>query len=223
MHTHLYATLQLINHLPPPICFTHAQPRPRRDVAAAQPDKGRDKAEAAGAGPSSWEVPAKQLSACQTASQAMQQVRLALECDIHLLHLSLTQQFRSIRLSCHVQLTGNAPGGMWVTHPTAEQWRQIIAKVADSRSAQAQELQVGGCKSFYRAFGMPPLLYIWPNFKRAHFERTERRRCRGWTYRSRSWRGSGSTSSRRPWKTTRSACLYTRTGAPTCSTVGLVV
>ena len=74
--THVYATLQLMSHLPPSICFTHAQPRPRRDVAAAQPDKSRDKAEAAGAGPSSWEVPARQLSACQTASQAIQQVRL---------------------------------------------------------------------------------------------------------------------------------------------------
>lgn len=42
----------------------------------------------------------------------------------------------------HPQLTGSPPGGMWLTHPTAEQWRQIIAKVADARTAQAQELQV---------------------------------------------------------------------------------
>ena len=82
MHTH-YATpcnpplrCPTIDEPPATAYLFHAQPRPRRDVAAAQPDKSRDKAEGAGAGPSSWEVPAKQLSACQTASQAMQQVRL---------------------------------------------------------------------------------------------------------------------------------------------------
>ena len=51
---------------------THAQLRPHHDhVAAAHPDK----AEGAGSGSgSTWEVPAKQLSACPTASEAMQQV-----------------------------------------------------------------------------------------------------------------------------------------------------